>query len=141
MEVVLHFMGHYNEPPLALNFQLPEPGSCEYFKLEYNPCTGTSSWNVTQLSAEQQLATFCEFQAHSRKEDAGGMGTGIDEENPSFFAVYPRSDCRHVHKADEKVTLNISGPLKLSRLFWKLGRSIPVTDVQSAVPKTSCGTV
>ncbi|MCL4419737.1 hypothetical protein M1146_06630 [Patescibacteria group bacterium] len=96
-------MGHYNEPPIAL--KLATDGSRVRFKLEYEPRTGTSSWKATRLSREEEELIFNEnlTKDAKEKEETGVNGNMETSDEPSFFAVYPRTDCRHISNADAKV--------------------------------------
>eukprot|EP01126_Amoeba_proteus_P040091 TRINITY_DN425_c0_g2_i6.p1 TRINITY_DN425_c0_g2~~TRINITY_DN425_c0_g2_i6.p1 ORF type:complete len:533 (-),score=100.88 TRINITY_DN425_c0_g2_i6:475-2073(-) len=118
----LHFMGHYNEPPLDITLKIPPPSppssstpSTLSVCLDYNPCCG--KWTFSVLDKSQEERIFTSFVKNGREIDGGslggygtlgggnvaitadsGSGAGVDVEEASFFAVYPRIDCPHVTK-------------------------------------------
>lgn len=55
VDMVLHFFGHYNEPPLPLSLQLGSQGNSNHqYDLAYNPMTG--EWAVSSYGAERKSA-------------------------------------------------------------------------------------
>lgn len=120
IDILLEFMGHYNEPCVQIAYAPINPSGSQVYSLVFNPYQKV--WNVAALPEKveidlKDLQTIANNATMESTQNSEPMETS---ESPfsmqGMFAVEPKRDCPHLSehfhsdKAPTVNTLNISAP-------------------------------
>jgi len=91
-EVVLYFMGHYNEPPVKLKVALNKNLTC-YYTMGYNPMTGV--WDVENKGDQMEFIKVTRRVPTELQKIPQSIQQKPKMNQATGFSVHPKEDCPH----------------------------------------------
>jgi len=104
-EVILYFMGHYNEPPVKLIVPLTDNMQC-FYKMGYNPMTG--KWDVENKGSNMEFVKVIRRVPTELQRIPPNIQQKPKINQATGFSVHPKEDCPHF---GSQIKMNIASVL------------------------------
>jgi len=104
-EVVLYFMGHYNEPPVKLNVPLKE-NLKQFYVMGYNPMNG--HWDVQNKGEHMEFIKVARRVPTELQKIPAKIQQKPKINQATGFSVHPKEDCPHF---GSQIKMNIASLL------------------------------